>query len=146
MSVDRMLISILLPCIVLEIIISLVVQLFVVLHNGLLIRVCQVDVGHVPLLVSHLSSSLRFSVSFLCPGPFFCNSFLLQVCFLCYCLLCPPGLLLPLFLCLHPFSCLPFLPSLLDICSYVPQLKFRNTVSGNFYLFSLLLRCYRLNG
>ena len=47
-------------------------------------------------------------------GPFFFNSLLL--------------------LYLLPLSCFPLLPPLLDICRCVPQLKFRNTVSGNFYL------------
>ena len=45
----------------------------------------------------------------------------------------PPCLLLPLLLCLLPLSGLPLLLNLLDICRYVPQLKFRKTISGNFY-------------
>ena len=42
------------------------------------------------------------------------------------------------------FSCLPLLPPPLNVCHCVPQLKFRNTVSGNFYLpyLSALLRTH----
>ena len=55
--------------------------------------------------------------------------------FLHSCLL-PPGLLFPLLLLqyLLPLSGLPLLPPPLDICLCATQLKFRNTVSRNFYL------------
>ena len=46
--------EIILPCFVLEMITSLVVQPLVVLHkvhNRLLVRISEIDVGHVPLLV-----------------------------------------------------------------------------------------------
>ena len=64
------------------------------------------------------------------------------VCFLHSCLL-PPGLLLPLFLCLFlPVSCLPLLPPSPNICRCVPQFKFRN--SGNFYLPAMSVSVYIL--
>ena len=47
----------LLPCFVHEMFASLVVQLIVVLHevhNGLLVRISEIDIGHVPFLVSQI--------------------------------------------------------------------------------------------
>ena len=93
----------LLPCFVLEMIISLVKQLLKVLHkvyNSLLIWVCQVCVCHVPLLISwvwwlrcsHRSSSLyaciQFCVTFVCPCILSCHSLLWQL-YIASCLLAP---------------------------------------------------------
>ena len=102
---------------------SLVLQLLMVLHkvhNSLLVKISEIDVGHVPLsciatvMVPLSSSSLCFSVTSFCPGPFFeCDASALVS--------SSPCLLLPLLLCLLPLSGLPLPPPLLDICHCVPS-------------------------
>ena len=134
-TVGKPLLDILPPCFVIKTFISFVVQLLVVLHKvhkSLLILVSQVDVSHVPLLYHDCDVPASPPAYVSVPsGPFVCNFFILRV--------FPPFLpplpsWPPLFLCLLPFSCLSLLPPPLDICHCVPQLKFRNTVSGKLCL------------
>ena len=127
-----------LPCFVLKMFISVVVQLLMV-HNCLLIWVRQVDIGYVPLLVpwvqlrcAHLSSTLcaciHFCVTSVCPFTFFWHSLL------CWVHSFLPHSFLPLFLCLIlPFSCLPLLLPPLHICRSVPKFKFGRGLWGLLY-------------